>query len=417
MIMEPYVIKSTQLLKQVMQEYFSGLETDSGRGAASSKKIAWCTSVGPAELLRSFGFEVYFPENHGALLGVTRTAGEYIPVAVQHGYSGDICSYTTSDIGAFLSNTTPLQKHYGLKSVPKPDLIAYNTNQCREVQDWFSFYARHFRCPMVGIYPPRYLDEVSKEEVELVVRQFKKMIPVCEQVTGRHFDPDRFKETLRLSAEATLLWQKVLKTAQATPPPISFFDGTIHMGPIVVLRGTPQARDYYQNLLKELEENVKRGVGFLKHEACRLFWEGMPIWGKLRILSDLCIQNNAAVVASTYCNSWIFEDFDESRPFESSALAYTKIFINRSENAKLLMLKQWCEEYRIDGVIFHDAKTCFNNTNVRFGLPQRLKETTGVATLTIEGDLCDLRFFSEGQTITKIETFIEQIEQYKEIAN
>ena len=42
-------------------------------------------------------------------------------------------------------------------------------------------------------------------------------------------------------------------------------------------------------------------------------------------------------------------------------------------------------------------------------MPLKLKEQTGVETLVIEGDLCDLRFFSEGQTTTKIETFIEQI--------
>jgi len=128
------------------------------------------------------------------------------------------------------------------------------------------------------------------------------------------------------------------------------------------------------------------------------------------MLSNLFKQNNTAVVASTYCNSWIFDDFDEDKPFESSALAYTEIFINRSEKAKMKMLKEWIEQYRIDGVIFHDSKTCFNNSNARFGMPLRLKEETGIQTLVVEGDLNDLRFFSEGQSMSKIETFIEQIE-------
>jgi benzoyl-CoA reductase/2-hydroxyglutaryl-CoA dehydratase subunit BcrC/BadD/HgdB len=301
--MNNYKIQSTELLKKIMRDYFLGMRE-------KNTPIAWCSSVGPAELLRSFGFEVYFPENHGALLGATRTAGDYIPAAINAGFSGHICSYTTSDIGAFLNNQTPLQKQYGLESVPKPDLIVYNTNQCREVQDWFSFYANHYKCPIVGIHPPRYLDEVSKADIEVVVQQFKKMIPICEKVSGDKFDLDKFKAVLKLSAEATLLWQNVLKTAKASPAPISFFDGNIHMGPIVVLRGAPQAKEYYQTLLNELEENVKKGTGFLERERCRIFWDGMPIWGKLRVLSDLFIQNNAAVVASTYCNSWIFEDFD-----------------------------------------------------------------------------------------------------------
>src|ERR1035441_230936 len=116
-----FEIKATKELKKVMTDYFQGIKSP----------VAWCTSVGPAELLRSFGFEVYFPENHGALLGATRQAGDHISSSINLGYSGDICSYLTSDIGSFLNKKTPLQKHYGLVEIPRPDLIVYNTNQCR----------------------------------------------------------------------------------------------------------------------------------------------------------------------------------------------------------------------------------------------------------------------------------------------
>ncbi|MBM3416979.1 MAG: 2-hydroxyacyl-CoA dehydratase [Bacteroidetes bacterium] len=401
-----YEMKTTQLLKKVMGDYFQSFENN-------DQKIAWCTSVGPAELLRSFGFNVYFPENHGALLGATRMATDLIPEAGKLGYSNHVCSYTTSDIGSYKSCKTPLTTHYGLKEIPRPDLIVYNTNQCREVEDWFNFYAKEFNCPIAGIHPPRYLDEVTQAEVELVVHQHKSIIPECEAVSGRRFDIDAFRETIKLSSEATMLWQNVLDTAKASPAPISFFDGTIHMGPIVVLRGTETAKSYYAALLTELLENITKGIGIVEKEQCRLFWDGMPIWGKNRMLSDLFLANNTSVVASTYCNSWIFDEFDERYPFESSALAYTKIFINRSEKAKMQMLKHWLSEFNCDGIIFHDSKTCFNNSNAKFGLPQRLKEETGIPYLVIEGDLCDLRFFSEGQSVTKIETFIEQLENYK----
>lgn len=401
-----YKIKATDTMKKIMGDYFHSLE----RG---NRKVAWCTSVGPAELLRSFGFEVFFPENHGALLGATRTAMDYIPEAIQRGYSGHVCSYTTADIGSYLKKESPLKSHYGMSGHPKPDLIAYNTNQCREVQDWFQFFADEFECPIVGITPPRHVDEVSQDEIDLVVKQFKNMIPVCEKVTGKKFDESEFKETVRLSKEATLLWQKVLKTSTAMNPPLSFFDGTIHMGPIVVLRGTQVAKDYYTQLLAELEENVKSNIGFLPEARTRIFWEGMPIWGKLRMLSDLFTGNGTAVVASTYCSSWVFDKFDENDPWNSTARAYTEIFINRSEKAKMKMLADWFKEFSIDGVVFHDSKTCFNNSNAKFGMPQRLQQITGVPSLVIEGDLCDLRFFSEGQSITKIETFIEQLEEMK----
>src|SRR3989338_1921576 len=98
-------LKSSSELKKIMASYFTSF-------TKKEIKVAWCTSVGPAELLRSFGFQVYFPENHGALLGATRLANEFIPVAGKCGYSNNVCSYTTADIGSFLANDTTLKKHY-----------------------------------------------------------------------------------------------------------------------------------------------------------------------------------------------------------------------------------------------------------------------------------------------------------------
>jgi len=400
-------IKSVKLLKALMKSYFQGI--------GQKPLVAWCTSVGPAEILRAFGFEVFFPENHGALLGATKTAETYINYAVKKGYSPHICSYTTADIGSYLAGTTPLQSHYEIPGIPKPSLIVYNTNQCREVQDWFNFYGDVFECPVVGIYPPRYLDEITKEDVHQVVAQFNKLIKVCEDVSGKKFDAEKLSETVKLSKDATCLWQEVLQTAQHKPSPITFFDGVILMAPIVVLRGTEEAKNFYQILLNELKEKIKNNEGAIPDEKVRLFWDGMPLWGRLRVLADVFAENHAAIVASTYCNSWIFTDFDEKNPLESMALAYTEIFINRSENIKTKMLLQWAKDYDVHGMIFHDTKTCFNNSNAKFGLPQKMREKYNIPTLIIEGDLCDMRLFSEAQSITKIETFIEQIQEYASI--
>ena len=63
----------------------------------------------------------------------------------------------------------------------------------------------------------------------------------------------------------------------------------------------------------------------------------------------------------------------------------------------------------MDGILFHDAKTCPHNSNSRFGMPQRLAQQLGIPTVVIHGDLNDLRLFSEEQTVTRIEVFIEQI--------
>lgn len=397
-------------MKALMTDHFKRLEEAS---CDPARKVAWCTSVGPAELLHSFGFEVYYPENHGALLGASRKANDYIPRANALGYSPDICSYLTSDVGAFLAGETPLTASYGMKSVPKPDVLVYNTNQCRDVKDWFAFYAEKFNVPLLGIASPVQVDDVTDELVSAVVHQYKALVPELEKISGRKFDPARFEEVMALSAETTALWAQVLKSMSHRPSPMTFFDATIHMAPAVVLRGTPGAVDYYKGLLTELAERTASNTGAIKNEKYRLYWDGMPVWGKLRELASFFQEANACIVVSTYCNSWIFKAFDAKNPFESMARAYLELFIVRSDAAKEKYMASLFKEFSVDGVVYHDAKTCPHNSNTRYGLPQRLKEATGVPFTIVYGDLNDLRCFSEEQAKTSIEAFLEQISAKK----
>ncbi len=401
-------IQSTGHMRKIMADYFFEMDRAARQG---SPKVAWCTSVGPAELLLSLGFVVHYPENHGAVLGSTRTAMEYIPVANSVGYSPDICSYLTSDVGAFIKKETPLSKGYeGIEGVPKPDVLVYNTNQCRDVQDWFGWYSRELGVPALGISTYRNIGEITEEHLNSIVYQIKGLIPPLEKISGNKFDIDKFREVLSLSKDCTLLWKKVLEANTAIPAPISFFDGTIHMGPAVVLRGLPQAVEYYQVLLKELEEKVAAKDGAVEGERFRLYWEGMPIWGKLRDLAEFFIDLKTGVIASTYCNSWIFDSFDPDDPFMSMARAYTEIFIVRDEDFKEKYIEDMVSKYKINGILFHDAKTCPNNSNNRYGMPERLEKRLNIPTLTINGDLNDLRCYSEEQAKTNIEAFIEQLE-------
>jgi benzoyl-CoA reductase/2-hydroxyglutaryl-CoA dehydratase subunit BcrC/BadD/HgdB len=401
-------IAATSQMKKLMADHFLSLDRAKKEG---NRKVAWCTSVGPAELLHAMGFLVYFPENHGALLGATRMATDVIPIANAMGYSPDICSYLTSDVGAYLKKTTPLTKAYGIESIPKADVLVYNTNQCRDVQDWFSFYAREWNVPIVGIHTHRNVGAVDEYHIADIVEQMRAMIPTLEAVSGNPFDIDRLREVVRLSLECTQLWRRVLECGAAKPAPLTFFDATIHMAPAVVLRGMQEAVDYYTLLLAELNERIDNKVAAIEGERHRIYWDGMPVWGKLRDLSDLFSSLRTNVVASTYCNSWIFDAFDPGRPFESMARAYTELFIVRDESYKEAYMDKWIHNFGVDGVIFHDARTCPNNSNSRYCMPQRLSSRLHVPTLVINGDLNDLRCYSEEQAKTNIEAFVEQLDQ------
>jgi benzoyl-CoA reductase/2-hydroxyglutaryl-CoA dehydratase subunit BcrC/BadD/HgdB len=404
-------IHATDDMKQYMADYYYELDHAAKTGEA---KVAWCSSVGPAEILRAMGFLVYFPETHSAMLGATRMATELIAHANALGYTPEICSYLTADIGAYTQGVTPLSQAYqGIESVPKPDVLVFNTNQCRDVQDWFSWYARKLNAPIVGIHTHRGVGDVTESHISSIAKQMEEMIDPLEKISGHPFDMNELKSVVALSRECSDLWKKVLDTAAAVPSPLTFFDGTTLMGPAVVGRGTQRAVDFYRVLLSELEDRVENGIGAIEDERFRLYWEGMPIWGRLRAHSELFAEHKACVLASTYCNSWIFSAFEAEDPFRSMARAYTELFIVRSDKAKEKYIREMIEFYRTDGVIFHDARTCPNNSNCRYGMPQRLEADTGVPNLIINGDLNDLRCLSDEQTNTSIEAFIEQLEEQK----
>lgn len=406
----PPPMKSFKPLKQLMADHFLELKA---AVETKDRPIAWVTSVGPAELLLAMGFLVYYPENHGAMLGATRMATDLIPKANALGYSPDICSYLTADVGSYLAGQTPLTTVYGMDGPPRPDVLVFNTNQCRDVQDWFRFYAKEFDVPLLGVHTHRDVGPVKNHHLEDIAAQFRELVPALEEISGNKFDEDALKERVGLSGDCSKLWRACLEEASRTPAPWTFFDHTIYMGPAVVMRGRKRTNAFYEELLAELQTRTGPESAAIPGESHRLYWDGMPIWGKLKANSELFKALNTAVVASTYCNSWIFDAFDPADPFISMARAYTELFIVRDEVYKEEYIRDHVARYKVDGLIFHDAKTCPNNSNNRYGMPERLREELKLPTLVINGDLNDLRCYSEEQAKTNIEAFVEQLDEAK----
>ncbi|MFA6233878.1 MAG: 2-hydroxyacyl-CoA dehydratase family protein, partial [Bacteroidota bacterium] len=161
------------------------------------------------------------------------------------------------------------------------------------------------------------------------------------------------------------------------------------------------------------QSRVDDGIGAVQGERFRLYWEGMPMWFRLNGMAKLFAGLHACVAASTYCNSWVFDDLDPANPFDSSAFAYTKLFIVRSDNVKQGVIERHLKEFAIDGIVYHDAKTCPRNSNNRYGLQMRVQKQTAVPYLELNGDLNDSRCYSEEQSIIAIETFVNQLAMRK----
>ena len=400
-------LETAPKLKELMTNCYRDLqEADND----PDRQVAWCSGAGPVEILRALGLSVYFPENHAALIGASRQTGKYIPRALQEGFSQFACSAMASDVGAMLAGDSPLVPVYGVAGPPKPDVLAYSTNYGHDLIRWFEYYGRHFKTPVIGLHPPASLDEVGPVEIDMASRQILHMIEKLEQATGRRLDIDRLSETVKLTNTCTRLWGEILGLCRATPAPLTFFDMLIHIAPSIVMRGTPQAVEYYTLLKAEIEERIASKVAAVPGERFRFYWEGPPIWPALRQLADMFLNQRAAIVASTYCDISALDGIDPDNPIESMARVYTGIFHNLSDKAKEDHLVSRFADFGVDGVIYHEGRTAPYQSNVRYGLEVRLRRRTGLQALVLEADTHDQRLFSVNQIMQKLRDFIEMQE-------
>jgi bcr-type benzoyl-CoA reductase subunit B len=394
-------LRCVAFMKEMMSRHY--LE---GRYASGVRPVAWVTSGAPIEVLKALGFFLVYPENHAALCGVRRRAESLSEEAEHAGYSRDICSYARTDIGAMLSGTTPVGR------LPRPDLLLCCTNICQTVLYWYRVLADHFRCPLVLIDTPFLYGEARPHQTAHVQRQLEEMIPLAERVAGRALEDRKLRDVLERSRRATDLWLEIMDRSQHRPAPMTAFDGFIHMGPIVDLRGDMETIEYYGRMLAELDERIQNGVGAVKEERHRVLWDNLPIWFKIGDFSKWLGERGVNVVVSTYTYAWgeLSPLIDPQKPFESMASVYLHPILNRSAGDKLRSMQRMVEDFKLDGAILHSDRSCKPYSLRQIDQRDRLVNEIGVPALLLEADHSDPRSYSEEQGISRLEAFVETIE-------
>jgi 2-dehydropantoate 2-reductase len=398
-------LESTRRLRELVHSYYCDL---SAAADDEGRMVAACSGLGPAEIVRALGLVPYFPENHAALIAATRHGSSAIARATEEGFSPFASSAMRADIGALLQGTSPLVAAHGVTGAPRPDVVVYSTNTGHQLLRWFEFYGTHYDVAVEGLHPPPALHELEQIDVDAAVEQTLRLITRLEDATDRTLEMDRLSEVVGYSAQASALWEDILGLAKAVPSPITFFDTLIHLAPMVLLRGTPEAVSYYRGLKDELEHRVAQGIAAVPGETHRFYWDGPPIWCALRPLSQLFADAGVAIVASTFCGEFVLPGLDANDPIESMARAYTGVFGNRSEDYKTAYLAARFEEYGVDAAVYHDCRTTPEASHVRYGLAVRAERLTGVPSFVVEADSHDLRLFSAERLQTQLSEFIEQ---------
>jgi len=398
-------IKAAAKMKEIMTSYYIDAKTAGQTG----KKVAWITSGGPVEPLIAMDIIPVYPENHGAMIGASKMGVELCRKAEEMGYSSDLCSYARSDIGCAPINGGPIG------GLPEPDMLVCCNNICGTVLKWYEVQARYFNIPLFILDTPFTHVDFSAEAKKYVKSQILEYIEFLENATGKRFDYDRMQEVGKLSLEGQRLWQAVLDMAVNRPSPLSAFDAFFHLALIVTLRGTRQTVDYYKILLEEMQERVAQQIGAVAEEKYRLLWDNLPIWYRMKWLSEKFASAGACLVADTYTTAWCgsMKYIKEDDFIETMAEGYSRIYLNIGVDQMAEQVIAMAEKYNVDGIVMHSNRSCKPYSFGQYDIQRIVGEKMGIPTLMIEADMVDERSFSESQVETRIEAFIEVLQGKK----
>jgi benzoyl-CoA reductase/2-hydroxyglutaryl-CoA dehydratase subunit BcrC/BadD/HgdB len=396
-------LQASQKMKELMTRYYMRAKIAEG----SDQKIAWITSGGPVEFLIAADIIPVYPENHGAMLAASRISVELCEVAEGLGYSRDLCSYARGDIGSAVTKKSPIG------GLPRPDFLLACNNICGTVLKWYQALSRFFGAPLFFLDTPFVHHELVPDSLLYVRRQFDELIDFLEMQTQKKFDQDRLAEVIRYSGESAILWKEVLDQCTNRPSPMSCFDAFINMAPIVTLRGTKEVVDFYREMKAELKERITQGISAVPGEKFRLLWDNIPIWYKMRELSELFASYGACLVADTYTNAWVFEGLDTGDPLDGLARAYTAAYLNISIDLMVDRILDLLTRFSVDGIVIHSNRSCKPYSLGQYDIKRLIYEETGILSLILEADMTDARASSDAQIKTRVEAFMETLQNRK----
>ncbi len=399
----------------LFREWFAEL----GQTAAAGGQAAYVFVMGSTnEILKTFDLPVVFPEITSLQTAVRRVAHELLDEAEDYGYSPDICGYVKADVAVQLRGG----KH-PMGQLPSPT-ISVLTNACNTYIKWGEIWERMYGTPMFTIDVPGTRQagtqtfsgnsdfEADRRYVET---QLGELISLCENVTGKSFDIDKFREVLGHANTMSRCWNRVLELNAARPALFNAVtDGTIFLGVANAFRGTEAGALYFERLVEELEYKAANNIGQTIEEKYRLLFVGVPCYPIFRRFNELFSEWGGTFVNSTYL--W-FASGGTNRGFQYdladplASLAEGMLLSVRDAMDSMfyqdVAVAEMAKDFNIDGVIYHPIKSCRTvSTGLADGRRQMTKDLD-IPSLFIESDMMDRRVVSEAQMKNRIDAFFE----------
>jgi len=296
---------------------------------------------------------------------------------------------------------------------------------------------------------PLYEDDIQVAEVQdyyikHIIEELRGLVGFLEIQTGEKMDYDRLSALVELGERTWNLIHETYELRRAVPTPMGTGDAMNTMVPMSFMMGTQEAYDFFLGLNKELKDKVARKEGVVEDEKYRLLWGGgLPSWFAL---GDFNYFNSRGAVFPAETTYRMIAPIDQMTmpdthdPIERLAWRwfgywtfwYEKAGKRPGSHPDVERLIQYIEDYRIDGIVMHEAFSCRTwhlgliwQLNllakiyrpipvlvlVEDGKEKEMKRE--LPSLVLESDIIDITSYSEVDTRNRIDAFIETLASVK----
>ena len=379
------------------------------------EKVGWSASIFPQEIPETLGLNILYPENHAAGIAARHQADSFLQECEGPlGYSNDLCAYAKVNLAyaAVLNGESEIELPDGGKMV-KPDFLLLTNNICNQLTKWYENLARQMNIPIFFIdtcYNP--WDHVTESRVRYVRAQIDQLIQDLCAFTGKTWSEERFREVMAISQRNSYLWERANDLMHHKPAPIGGFELFNYMSAMVCNRGKPSTTAIMEQLIAEMEENIRLGRStFPVEEDFRVSWDDIACWPYLSHNLRTLKKYGVNMVASSYGKAWAIE-YDD---LDGMARAYCFASTN-GDNATTMISRRMeaLQRFGCEGTIYHVNRSCKVMDCQMMEVQRQLARQAGVPFAAFDGDQADFRNYSEAQFETRIQGLVEVMKQNKE---
>jgi len=393
------VLQTTKKIGELIMAYFS----QASDAKAQGKPVAWVTVFTPVELLYAMDVYPVAPEHFGAMCSARGFILDYLQEAEREGYSQNLCSYSRCSLGYVLSGTSGL--------MPPPDILVTFRNSCDVYVKWWQSLHMHLGTPLFVGETPYVLssEDLDNYVLDYVVKQLEQLVEMAEEKFGLRLDMEKLADIVRLSDKASELWLETLKLRRFRPCPLGGRDSASDIFPLVVMQGTKEAVEFYEELLEEVKQKVSMGEGVLENERFRLLFDGIWLWHAFDLIKYF-EDRGAVFVYEPYSDAWAYR-LDASKPLESIARKILAMGLNVDIDIRTERFSRSIEEFQVDGAVLFSNRSCKTWSTPQIVTADILSKEFNVPYLLFEADMADPRQYAEAQIKNRIDAFLEVLDE------